>query len=231
LGGAVPATLNIIQVTATSGGQTATFDQVFPVSSFTGEYLWSLPSPVTLGDGTTSLGTIDKLEVTLNADPQVDLEFAITNTSLTNPISYDIATATILFDPIANAEAAALASVTLTQGAGSPDGASIAGLLDGKLYQARYSTDGINNTKTVFSSLVSGFSFASGLSMDGSEGAPASGMTPLSSTVYMMESEFKFILSAGDQASGTSAFLITPEPASLAIMGLASLLLVRGRRH
>ncbi len=29
-------------------------------------------------------------------------------------------------------------------------------------------------------------------------------------TAYMMESEFMFTLSPGDQASGTSAFLITP---------------------
>lgn len=229
LGGAIPQTASIIEVVATSNGQSVTFDQVFPVSSFTGEYAWTLPAPQALGDTGAS---IDTLKVTFNADPQVDLEFAITNGSLSNDISFNISTATILFDPIANPEMAALASVTLTQGAGSPAGASITGgFPNGALYQARYSTDGVINTQNVFAGLVQGFSFPSGLSNSNTDGAPLSGMSIVPGTVHMMESEFRFTLSAGDQASGTSAYVITPEPASFALMGLAGLLVLRGRRH
>jgi hypothetical protein len=226
-GSAVPATLNIIQVQATSGGHTATFEQVFPVSSIDGVLPWAISSPVTLSDGSYNLATIKNLQVTFNADPQVDLAFALVNGS-TSTVSFDIQTATILFDGIPNAEAAAGASVTLTQGAGSTAGGSIAGLFpNNKVYQARYSTNDISNTKTVFGSLVPSMSFSNGLGLSASEGLPATGTVSLGTTVYMMESEFKFTLSAGDQASGTSAFVITPEPASMMLLALGVCLLRR----
>lgn len=228
LGSAIPQTVSIIHVTATSGGHTSTFDQVFPVSDqggFNGHYGWALQAPRTLGDA-----SIETLKVDFDSDPQVDLEFAITNDSLTNDIYFEISTARIAFAGIPNPEAAALASVTLTQGAGSAPGATITGgFPGGALYQARYSTDGIMNTADVFAALVS--SFSTDLSDARTDMSPLSGMSVIPATVYMMETEFKFTLSAGDQASGTSTFLITPEPASLALMGLAGLLLIRGRRH
>lgn len=226
-GTAIPATVNIIQVQATSNGHTATFEQVFPVSNFDGILPWSLPAPLTLADGGYNLGTIKNLAVTFDADPQVDLSFALTNGS-TSTVSFDITTATIVFEPVANAEAAAAASLTLTQGAGSTAGGSVTGLFpNGKAYQARYSTHGILNTSTVFASLAPSMSFSSGLGLSETEALPASGMVNLGSTVYMMESEFKFTLSAGDQVSGTSAFVITPEPASLLLLALGGCLLRR----
>jgi hypothetical protein len=70
-------------------------------------------------------------------------------------------------------------------------------------------------------------SFASGFSKDETDFA---GPTNLNATVYMMETEYKFRLSAGDQASGTSIFVITPEPTSLALLGLGVLFGIRRRR-
>lgn len=228
LGTGFPVTANIIQVEATSAGHTATFSEVFPVSSFSGTQSWTLPAPVTLSD---NLGTIDVLTVNYKADPEVDLEFALTNSSLTDPVYYTVSTATILFDAVPNAEGAALASVTLTQGAGSPGGASIAGQFPGgKIYQARYSTNQFINTGTVFSNLDPSLSFAAPkLSDNVTDGWGDITPVSLGTTVHMMESEFRFILSAGDQASGTGIFVITPEPASLALMTLAGAVLIRRR--
>lgn len=224
-GNAMPVTASIIKVQATSGSNSATFEEVFPVGNFDGNLTWTLPAPLTLQDGAVTLGTVKNMQVTFNADPQVDLNFAIVNGS-SAPISFAITTATILFDPIANATAAATASVTLSQGAGSPAGASISGLFpNAKIYQARYSNNGFINSGTVFGSLAPSMSFASGLGMSETEMLPASGEVSLGTTAYMMESEFKFILSAGDQASATSAFVITPEPGCgllLALLGLAA---------
>jgi hypothetical protein len=226
----MPVTANIIQVTATSGANSATFSEVFPVSSFSGNLTWTLPAPLTLADGAVTLGTVKNMQVTFNADPQVDLNFAIVNGS-TSTIMFDITTATILFDPVPNATAAATASVTLSQGAGSPAGASIGGLFpNGKVYQARYSTNAFVNTGTVFGSLAPSMSFSSGLGMSETEMLPAAGEVSLGTTAYMMESEFRFTLSRGDQASATSAFLITPEPASVLLLVLGGLVVTRRGR-
>lgn len=229
-GTATPATANIIQIEATSGGHTATFQEVFPVASFDGVLNWSLPAPLALEDGGVSLGTIQNLQVSFNADPQVDLAFAVLNSNLA-AVNFNISTATIIFDPVPNAQAAAAASLTLTQGAGSAPGATLTGLFPGgKAYEARYSTDGIINTSTLFAALGPSLSFVSGLGTSQSEMLPAAGMVNLGTTVHMMESEFKFTLSPGDQASGTSAFIIVPEPATLAFCGLGGLLALRRRR-
>lgn len=231
LGGAVPATANLIYVQATSGGHTATFEQVFPVASFKDSLTWTLPAPLTLSDGAYEVGTINELKVTFNADPQVDLYFVATNGNMTNPVTFNFVSATILFAPIANPEASAAAFMTLTNGAGSAAGASLTGLLPGnKAYEARYSTDGILNTKTLFAGLVDPFSFPSGLTTNASDSLPTDdSMLSLGATCYMMESEFKFSLSGGDQASGTSAFIIVPEPGALGLLALGGLLL--RRRH
>jgi hypothetical protein len=229
-GTGMPVSANIIEVTATAGGHSDTFSEVFPVSSFDGNLVWSLPAPLTLADGSVSLGTVSKLNVTLNADPEVDLNFSLTNTNLSLPVFFNISTATIVFDGVPNAEAAASASMTLTQGAGSPAGASVSGMFSGdKCYQARYSTDYFVNTATVFASLDPSMSFINGLGRSETETLPATGMSSLNTTVYMMETEFKFTLSAGDQASGSSIFVITPEPATLAILALGALAAVRRR--
>lgn len=229
-GNAFPVTANIIQVQATSGSNSATFSEVFPVSSFNGNLTWTLPAPLTLADGATTLGTINNMVVSFNADPQVDLNFAVKNGSNT-AVTFDISTATIVFDPVPNAQAAASASITLTQGTGSPAGASITGLFpNSKIYQARYSTNGFIDTATVFANLAPSMSFSTGLGKSETEMLPASGMSSLGTTVYMMESEFKFTLSQGDQASATSAFLITPEPASALLFLLCGLVIARRGR-
>ena len=230
-GVAMPATANIIQIEATGGGHTATFEEVFPVGSFDGLLNWSLPAPLNLVEEGINLGSVNSLEVMFDADPQVDLNFSLVNNNLNYPVMFTISTATIAFTPVPNAQAAASASVTLTQGAGSPEGASITGLFpNDKIYQARYSTTYPVNSQTVFADLCSSMSFASGLGTSGTETVPPVGFTNLGTTVYMMESQFKFILSPGDQASGTSAFLIIPEPASiLSLLAVAGLLLLKRR--
>lgn len=232
LGTGTPVTATLVQVQATSGDHSASFSEVFPVSSFE-QYSWSLPAPLTLSDDGVSLGTLDSLDLFFDADPQVDLFFSYTNTNQGSPIVVNVSTATIAFSPLVNPDGATSASLTLTQGAGSTPGASLTGLFPGgNAYQARYSTDGIINTQTVFATLASSMSFPSGLAASNTESSPAVGMTVIPGTVHMLEAEFWFELSAGDQASGTSTFLIAPEPATLAalFLGGAGCLFRRNRR-
>ncbi len=231
-GGATPATANIIEVTATAGGHTDTFVEVFPVSSFTGLLPWSLPAPLVMADGQTELAVFTDLGLTFNADPQVDLQFAVTNSSLTLPLYVNIKTARISFNGIPNADARATASLTVTDGAGSPAGAYLgsAGTFPNqKLYQARYGTHPVVWSNTVFASLVSQFNTDFGASW--TERLPALGWSNLGTTVYQMETEFEFILSPGDQASGTSAFVVVPEPASLCLLAVGGMLVAARRRR
>ncbi len=224
MGTGLPASANIVSVQATSEGHTASFEQVFPVTEFDGTLPWTLPAPLTLSDGGVSLATIRNLSVALNADPQIDLAFALTNLNAA-PVVFTITSATILFAPITNADVAATASLTLAQGAGSAPGGYSTGMFDaGKSYQARYSTHPVINSHTVYASLVDSMAFSLGTSK--TETLPIAGMGTLPGVVYMMETEYKFTLSAGDQASGTSAFMLNdpniPEPTSLILLGLGA---------
>jgi hypothetical protein len=232
-GTAFPATANIIEVNATSGDHSATFTEIFPVSSFSGNLPWALQSPLTLSDGSYSLATFSDLAVNFNADPQVDLSFALINGNVSNPVNITITSATIIFDAVPNAQGAAGASITVGQGAGSPNGGSITGLFPGgKIYQARYSTDSILDTATVFATLDDSMTFSTIFGNSESDALPLDGsMLNLGTTVYMIESEFKFTLSPGDQASGTSTFLITPEPATLMLLVLGASALSRRFRR
>ena len=58
---------------------------------------------------------------------------------------------------------------------------------------------------------------------------PESGFLPIGETVNDMSSLVSFTLSAQDLASGTSSYVIVPEPASLAVLALGALALLRRR--
>jgi hypothetical protein len=237
-GVAMPSTANIVEVTATSAqGETlATFAELFPVDAqiISGTYMWNLPAPVTLRTGTGApVATVNSLSVTYQADPQVLLTFDLINTDPTNPVSFSVASGAIGFVPsVPNAVARASTSITLTDGA--TDGASITGTFtNGGIYQARYSNTSPVNSGTVFSNLVGPVSFGPGgvaASVSDHLGTYVNPI-PLNTTAYMMEAEFSFVLSAGDEASGTSQFVITPEPTSMLLLSLGSVLALRRRSH
>lgn len=232
---ASPFTAQLVEITAVSGSHSSSFSEMFPVASFTGIFDWQLPSPIALSDGGVNLGQIDFLGLTLDADPQVDLSFSVRNNDLVNPTFFSIKTTTLMFPGINPAEGVASASFTLTNGIGSPTpGAGALGSFGGKVYQARYSTDDVVNTGTVFADLVGGFSVPMlGGSMTEQTNGGSFALVP--GTVYMMESEYSFVLSAGDQASGTSTFVILPaqvipSPAA-SVLGLIGCGLVVRRRR
>jgi hypothetical protein len=230
LGVPVYNSVSMVEVTATSGKHTAVYTGIVPVSGFGAGADWKLPGPLTLSDDGATLAVVQELLVDTSAPHQIDLSFALTNSSMNAPTMLSIRTATVVFDAVSNGEAAAAASITLGQGAGSPEGGAIIGTFPGnRVYQARYSTDGAANTSTVFANLAPGISFASGLGANSTESCPEAGTIPLAENWFMMESEFSFTLSPGDQASGTSAFVVTPEPATLVLLALGAVPLFRRR--
>jgi hypothetical protein len=127
-----------------------------------------------------------------------------------------------LADPVGYASAA----ITVTS---DSDGAVLTGQFSGNTaYQAKY------NGSTVFSDLVSSITAPVDDSVTGRDRSPVAGWAVIPGSVNSIQSEFKFTLSAGDSASGTSRFEVVPEPSGLAALavGLVSIggLLTRKRR-
>jgi hypothetical protein len=54
-----------------------------------------------------------------------------------------------------------------------------------------------------------------------------SGWAPIAGSVSSIESEFHFVLSANQEASGTSMFEVVPEPVGLSFLALGGLALLR----
>lgn len=165
------------------------------------------------------------LELVLDADPQVKLNFWVEAGAQALPFS--ITSNLLTLNPISG-EGTATAAVTLTDTDGN--GATATGLFAGdRFYEAYYSGGGL------FGQLVAG-----------TITAPAYGSTTASQaippwqamgSVSDMQSKFNFLLSANDLASGTSNFVVQeviPEPAGFiallsGLVGLASVVTRRRR--
>jgi len=219
---AMPAAADMtITVSCTGGGQSGV--QQFTIPCNDGLVNWALPSPVTIMAGDMTLGTIKGMTVQSCDEPYVDLFFDVEAGA--SDTAFDITSSVVSFTATVNPLAYASAGVTLTS---DNNGATMTGLFgQGKVYQAVY------NGSSVYASLVGGYSILGDLTDTHSDRQPAAGNDTILDTVSSIQSEFKFELSALDQASGTSRFEVTPEPATLVLLsvGGAGLMAVRRRRR
>jgi hypothetical protein len=222
-----PDTATMIEVEATAEGHTTsvawTFSQGLVIN---GHFEWTLPGPVDLVADGKSLGRIDQLTLRYDTDPGVSLGFAVTAGN--SDTQFQVTSSTVPFTPLFNTLAFATAAVTVTDSDSS--GASVTGLFSGsKAYEARY-----NGPAVVWARLVAPVTCGVDESTTGSERRPSgTGRQPVADPVSSVESEFYFTLSAKDQASGTSRFDITgvvPEPATLSLLALGAMALIRRRR-
>lgn len=210
----------IFSVTATDGQQVSSWSVEFDPDLYdpeTGVYNWQLDAPVELGDG---LATLNDARARLVGDPQISLGFLVTAGNA--PTHFTICSATILFAPI-NAQATASAQIGATDLLG--DGVAVIGGFAGgtKGYEATY------NGATIFADLVNNFAggaFGSPVSSEGNP--PGGGFIPIG-IANSMRACYDFTVTANDQASGTSTYVIIPEPTSLALMGLGLLAGLRRR--
>ena len=216
---ALPATAGmLVTISVSSGGTTVIQD--FEIACNNGVADWTLAAPITMMAGNTTLGRITELSLQTDYEPYVNLKWAVEAGA--TDTTFDFSTAVVSFSPLTNPQAYASAGVTLT---GDSDGATITGLFDGgNIYQARY------NGGTVYANLVGGFSVGADDSQTHRDRLPASGYATISGSVYSIESQTKFTLSALDQASATSRFEVIPEPATLfALFGVALPMLLKRR--
>lgn len=191
--------------------------------SLTQDVDFSIPAAVEIRSSSGELlATIERLEARINGDPSVTLFFAVQAEASATLI---IKSALLTFSPIVNPDAYVTVSVTVTDT--NRDTATATGAFEGgKLFQARYN-DGV-----VWATLVNTMSAPRGSSAIGEERRPAiADWETIPDTVWAIQSEYKFTLSALDSASGTSTFEIVPEPASLLLVALGgAFCLIRRRR-
>jgi hypothetical protein len=177
--------------------------------------LVSKGSPYELTNGTEVLGTINELEVGVQPDPLVKLKFAVSAGTTDTP--FTITSAVVPVPGYTAAAGSASAAVTITDDGDSS--VSLTGQFTGsKAYQAVY------NGSSVFRNLVDPVSGTSG-SYVGQEG---SGWQSIAGPVTSISSQFSFVLSHDDDASGTSVFQVVPEPGSLVLAAIGGVLALAG---
>ncbi len=139
--------------------------------------------------------------------------------------TFTITSTTLTFDTIFNAQGRTSGGMTLTESNG--DTASITGLqAGGTMFRADF------NSGSTFANLLTG-PFTTGDAfgtISTTDEYPDGGAFAAMGDVSDMSVEWSFELSANDQASGTSVFVVIPAPSSLALISLGGLLMVRRRR-
>lgn len=155
---------------------------------------------------------IDSLIMGLDADPAINLNFAVSGG--TSGATFHILSAPLAFPTLANCQGIATAGVSVTDYLLTKNGATANGLFGGKFYQARY------NTTSIYGDLVSGpIVIPAG---GGTQTVSEDGALLDLGNVSGMQSEFFFNVSAKDQVSGTSSYAIvgTPVPEPSAVVAL-----------
>jgi hypothetical protein len=217
IGFAPPARADFIgsvQIDFQTGNQAGSYAVILPPNQ--DPITWILSNPISVyGDEPgTVLGTIRSLDVELNGDPGVSLGFNVTAGAA--PTHITVTSALVTFAPLVNPPSFASAAMTVTDT--DSDGANVTGLFPGSMaYQALF------NGSSVFANLVAPISAGVDTSASFSDRWPIAGMIAIPGAVSSIQTQFDFLLSANDTASGTSFFnvLVVPEPSSLALAALA----------
>ncbi len=158
-----------------------------------------------------NVASLDQANLMIVGDPQISMGFALTAGALDTTVT--ITSAVLSYAAIGNASGVASTAMTVTDN--NADGATLTGAgPNGGAYVATYNTP----PGTIFSELIGAIS--SGAGGSASENANTGGFVPIAGTVSSMVAQYTFVISAGDQASGTSNFVIVPEPASLMLLAV-----------
>ena len=212
------ANVALISIRATDGGESAEANWLLPMGTLiSGHKEWKIPNKALASRG-TNLGVIKLLEVAVDADPGISVNFSVENTT-NSPKTYEVTTIPLEFPAIVNPLAYATAAFTLTDSDGN--GATLTGLLPGgKAYEAIYNN---GDPGIVWTRLVGSFTadaYDSAISKERRPGvSPNREMIP--ATIHSIQAHYKFELSAHDQVSLTSRFDVidVPEPSILALLG------------
>ncbi|MBI5864677.1 MAG: hypothetical protein HZB38_09240 [Planctomycetes bacterium] len=219
----------VFTITATNSGGTASYAATIDQGTWLDPetYRWSGGGIDLIDSEGDHIATLNTATFFAVQDPVVTLIFDVQAGAADT--SFFIQSGLVSFPTIPSgvATGSATAGLTLTD-AGQDSGAGLVGTggsLGGMSYQANY--NGLAPAGTLFAEFIPGLNVATaGGSTTGS--GSTGGFVPIAGPVSSISSAFDFTLSALDSASGTSAFIVVPEPASLLLV-LGGLLVARRR--
>lgn len=187
-----------------------------------GNYNWTLAQPVEMRNAQNELiFRLESASLGIIADPVVSLNFGVV-AGQQNTV-FTISSANLSFSPIATATGRATAGVSATDLNG--DGVTFTPW-NGGAYASQYNAASSTFQNLINAPISTGVAFGV---VNSNENFPLVGFAPIAGAVSDIQSAWRFSLSAGDLASGTSAFEVVPAPASAALLGLG--IIAAGRRR
>jgi len=177
-------------------------------------YTWWMQDPMPLGSG---LGTIESVAISVKADPVVQLGFTVTAGDYATAFSFS--SDVLIADPeLINTQGYAYANIGI-----STPFKDLWGGYGMEAYQALY------NGSNVFTELLDASPLTGPGTFDENTGWVA-----IAGNVSSMQAKWQFTLDAEGMATGSSYYEIAgdpiPEPASILLLGLGGLALLRKRR-
>lgn len=170
------------------------------------------------------IASLDAANLTIAGDPQIALGFTLSAGPALTTVT--ISSAVLSFGAMGNPhQCLATVAPSITDLDQPLNGATLTGCggSQGSVYVASYNVP----PGTVFAEFVQQLQ---SVPPDGSAGGSGNtGVVGISGAVTSMQVQFEFTLSAGDQVSATSNYIVMPEPASLALMVVGAVALRRRR--
>ena len=215
--------------TAIEGNWSADHSTFSWLSSSTIE-LWDHNSDTLLGcvNPTDALGQPTASAFQLLEDPVVNLNFAVQAGASTT--TFMIASSLLTFPTLTNPQAAASAAFSVTDFNGNSatlNGQTGTGSSFG--YLAQYNGFAGSQSGTTFAESIPTVGAGSFGTNTVSANTPGAGYSVIPGAITSMSTAIKFTLSRFDLASGTTSFVITPEPSSMLLLVLGGLFAARRR--
>lgn len=189
-----------------------------------GNYSWTLPDMVEVMDEQNNLVfRLESASLGIIADPVVSLNFGVV-AGQQNTV-FTISSANLSFAPIASAVGRASAAFSALDQNG--DGVTFTPWANGA-YTSQYNAASSTFQNLFNAPLNNPVAFGA---VNSNEDFPLVGFAPIVGAVADIESAWRFTLSAGDLAAGTSSFEVVPvpAPATAALLGLG--VIASGRRR